>query len=77
MKDKIQTEAEAEFLGEIQTKVLRVFLLAIHSHLLQLCLDFYFFKLTQPITISSVNLLYTVPEKVEEPDKKLTPCLIF
>jgi hypothetical protein len=25
--------SEAEFLGEIQTKVLRVFLLAIHSHL--------------------------------------------
>ncbi len=32
---------EAEFLDEIQTKVLKVFLLAIHSHLytLQLCLE--------------------------------------
>jgi hypothetical protein len=33
--------AEAEFLDEIKTKVLRVFLFVIHSHLytLQLCLE--------------------------------------
>jgi hypothetical protein len=47
---------EAKFLYEIPTKVLRVFLLAIHSHLY----SFYFFKLTQPLTVSRVKFLYTV-----------------
>jgi hypothetical protein len=37
---------EAEFLDEIQTKVLSVFLLVIHSHLyLQLCLRFLFLQI--------------------------------
>ncbi len=43
---------EAEFLDEILTKVLRFFLLAIHSHLRW---DLYFFKLTQPLTVSRVR----------------------
>ncbi len=43
---------KAEFLDEIQTEVLRVFLLALHSHLPW---DFYFFKLTQPLTVSTVR----------------------
>jgi hypothetical protein len=52
---------EAEFLDEIQTKVLRVFLLAIRSHLYSFALRFLFlqthttsynfFKLTQPLTL--------------------------
>jgi hypothetical protein len=42
---------EAEFLGEIQTKVLRVFLFSIHSHLYSFVRDFYFFKRTQPLTV--------------------------
>jgi hypothetical protein len=42
--------AKAEFLNEVQTKVLRVFLLAIHSHLIQLCLEIY-------ISSNSRNLL--------------------
>jgi hypothetical protein len=43
--------AEAEFMDKIQTKVLRVFLVAIHSHLsTALPLDIYFFKLTQSLT---------------------------
>jgi hypothetical protein len=50
--------SEAEFLDEIQTKILRVFLLAIHSHLYSFALRFYFFKLTQPLTVSTIQLLY-------------------
>jgi hypothetical protein len=37
------TRSEVKFLDEIQTKVLRVFLLAIHSHLYSFPWDFYFF----------------------------------
>jgi hypothetical protein len=47
-----------EFLDEIQTKV-RVFLLAIHSHHQRFA---FAFKLTQPLTVSTVQLLYTVKE---------------
>ncbi len=32
--------------------------------------DFYFFKITQPITVSLVQLLYTVKEKGGKPDRK-------
>ncbi len=55
---------EAEFLGEIQTKVLTVFLLAINSHLSALPWDFYFFKIKQPLTVSTVQYV---------PDRKLYP----
>jgi hypothetical protein len=37
-------ESEAEFLDEIQTKVSRVFLLAIHSHLYSFALRFLFLQ---------------------------------
>jgi hypothetical protein len=60
-------------LDEIQTKVLRVFLLAIHSHLYSFALRFLFFKLTQPLMISIVQLLYTVKEKGGKPDRKPYP----
>ncbi len=33
--------------------------------------DLYFFKLTQPLTVSRVQLLYTVKEKGGQPDRKL------
>jgi hypothetical protein len=56
-------------LDEIQTKVLRVFLLAIHSRLY----SFYFFKLTQPLTVSRVQFLYIVKEKGGKPDRKPYP----
>jgi hypothetical protein len=57
---------EAEFLDEIQTKVLRVFLLAISTvNSTALPWDLYFFKLTQPLTVSTVHLLYTV-KAIEE-----------
>jgi hypothetical protein len=67
--------AEAQFLDEIQTNVLRAFLLAIHSHLTSTSLswDLYFFKLTQPLPVSTVQLLYTVKEKGGKPDRKPHP----
>jgi hypothetical protein len=39
---------------------------------LQLCLEI-FFKLTQPLTVSRVQLLYTVKEKGGKPDRKPYP----
>jgi hypothetical protein len=61
-------------LEEIQTKVLRVFLLAIQSHLysfvLKFLCNFYFFKLTQPLTCFHSVLLSTVKEKGGKPDRK-------
>jgi hypothetical protein len=79
---KHDTNPEAEFLDEIHTKVLGVFLLAIHSHLhiLQLCLEFSISSNSlnllnissdfKPLRISTVHLLYTVKEKVGKPDRK-------
>jgi hypothetical protein len=65
---------DAEFLDEIQTKVLSFFLLAIHRHLSSFALgDFYFFKLTQPLTVSTVQLLYTVKENGGKPDGNHNP----
>jgi hypothetical protein len=63
---------EAEFLDEIQTKVLGVFLLAIHSYLCsfalsQLCLEI---SITQPLKVSRVQLLYTVMAKGGKPGRK-------
>ncbi len=45
---------ETEFLDEIQTKFIRVFLLAIHSHLYIFAL-----KLAQPLTVSAVTVSYS------------------
>jgi hypothetical protein len=43
---------EAEFLDEIQTKVLRVFILAIHSHLYSFVLRFIFLQTyATPLTV--------------------------
>jgi hypothetical protein len=53
-------------LAEIQTKVVRVFLLAIHIHLDSFALRFLFFKLTQLLTVS-------VKEKGGKPDRKSHP----
>jgi hypothetical protein len=36
-------------------------------------LRFYFFKLTQPLTVPTVHLLYTVKEKEGKPDRKPYP----
>ncbi len=65
---------EAECLNEIQSKVLRVFHLVFHCHLYSFALRFLFLsKLTQPLTISRVQLLYTVKEKRGKPDGKPYP----
>jgi hypothetical protein len=39
-------------LDEIRTKVSRVFLLAIHRYLHSFALRFFFFNITQPLTVS-------------------------
>ncbi len=76
---------EAEFLDEIQTKFLRVFLIDVHSHLyLQLCLEIYISSNSRILLrissnsrnllhISTVQLLYTVKEKGGKPDRKPYP----
>ncbi len=68
-----KTLPEAEFSDEIQTKVLRVFLLDIHRHLYSFSLRFLSFKFTQFLTVSKVQLLYTVNEKGGKPDRKPYP----
>jgi hypothetical protein len=58
---------EAEFLDEIQTKVLRVFLLVITVNSTALPWNFYFIKLTQPLPVSRVQLVYfTLLRRKEE-----------
>jgi hypothetical protein len=72
-RDRMETHCtEAEFMDELQSKVSRVLLLAMHSQLYSLALRFlqYFFKLTQPLTVSTVELLYTVKKKGWKPDGK-------
>jgi hypothetical protein len=58
-----KTSTEAEFLDEIQTKVLRVFLLVIHSHLYNFALRFLFLQThtTSYSFYSSVTLHGTIP----------------
>jgi hypothetical protein len=60
----------AEFLDEIQTKILRVFLLIIHSHPNSSALKFLFL---QTATTSCVQLQYTVKEKGGIADRKPYP----
>jgi hypothetical protein len=65
--------SRAEFLDEIQTKVIRVFLFAIHSHLYSFALPF--LQAHTPLTVFTVQLLYTVKEKGGKPDRKPYPLL--
>jgi hypothetical protein len=58
-------------LDEIEKKVFRVFLLAIHSYLYSFALTVLIFKLAQPLTVSRVQLLYNVKEKGGKLDRKL------
>ncbi len=41
----------------------------IHNHLYSFPWDLYFFKLTQPLTVSTVQLLYTEKDKGGKPDR--------
>ncbi len=69
-------------MDDIQTDVLRAFLLVIHSHLYSFALRFLFLQTHTTfyvfissnsrnlLHISSVQLLYTVKEKEGKPDRK-------
>jgi hypothetical protein len=59
-------------LDEIQTKLLTVFLLAIHSHLYSFPLRFIFLQTHATVYSFYSSLLYTVEEKGGKPDRK--PC---
>jgi hypothetical protein len=66
-------KSETKFSNEIQTsfKGFWSFLFTITST--ALLWDLYFFKLTQPLTVSTVPLLYTVKEKGGKSDRKPYP----
>jgi hypothetical protein len=70
---------EADFLSEIQTKDLRVFLLSIHSHTdtsTALPWEIFIYSKTHATSYSfysSVTGLYTVKEKEGKPDRKPYP----
>jgi hypothetical protein len=64
---------EAEFLNEIQTKVLRVFHIAIHSHLYSFALRFLFLQIHPTSYSFYIVLLYTVKHKEGKPDGKPHP----
>ncbi len=58
-------------LGRNSDKSLESFLLAIHIHLYSFALEIFFSpKVSQPLTVSTVQLLYTVKEKGGKPDGK-------
>ena len=56
-----------------RTKALRVFLLAIHSHLYSFALRFLFLQIHTTSYCFYSSLLYTVKEKGGKPDKKPYP----
>jgi hypothetical protein len=60
--DEIQTKVKKEFFSLLFT----VTSTALHR-------DFYFFKFTQPLTVFTAQLLYTVKEKGGKPDRKPYP----
>jgi hypothetical protein len=65
--------SEAEFLDEIQTKILRVFILAVRRHLYSFDLKFLFLQ-THATSYSFLSaLLYTVKEKGGKPDRRPHP----
>jgi hypothetical protein len=61
---------KAEFLDEMQIKVLRVFLLAIQSHLCSFALRYLFLQTHATSYSFFIALLYTVKEKEGKPDRK-------
>ncbi len=72
-KNLLYFEAEFEFLDEIQTKVLRVFLLAIHSHRYSFALRYLFLQIHATSYSSYSLLLYMVKEIEGKPDRKTIP----
>jgi hypothetical protein len=65
--------SEAELLDEIQTNVLRVFLLASHRHLNSLAIRFIFLQTHATSYSFTVQLLYNVKEKGGKSDRKQYP----
>jgi hypothetical protein len=72
-----QGRSEAEFLDEIQTKVLRAFVLAIHSHLYSFALRFLFFQLRLSLTYlySTVDTVHCKGERRKTWQKTISPSL--
>jgi hypothetical protein len=67
------SDSEAEFLDEIETKILRVFILAIRRHLYSFYLKFLCLQ-THATSYSFLSaLLYTVKEKGGKPERKQNP----
>jgi hypothetical protein len=69
----MKTLTEAEFLDAIQTKVLKVFLLAIHSHLYSFALRFLFLQTHATCYIFYSSVLYTIKEKGGKSNTKPYP----
>ncbi len=66
-RPKQDYSTEAEFLAEVKKKLWRVFLPAIHSHLYSFKpWDFYYSKLTQPLTVSTVQESYWTLFRIKE-----------
>jgi hypothetical protein len=63
---------EAEFLDEIQTKVLRVFLRAIHSPPLQLCLEISISTNSRNLSVSGFD--FRVSDTVESKGRQMKQC---
>jgi hypothetical protein len=66
---------EAKFLDEIQTKIFRVFLVAIQSHLYSFAFRFLFLQTHATCYSFYSALLFTIKEKGGEPDRKPHPFL--
>jgi len=67
------SKSRGRILGQNPDKNLKSFLPYYLQSPLQLCFEIFFFKLAQPITVSTVQLLYTVEEKGGKPDRKPYP----
>jgi hypothetical protein len=66
-----KSKPEAEFLVEIQTKVLRVFLLVIHSHLYRFALRFLFLQ------THTTSYSFCKGERMKTCSKTIPPSLWF
>jgi hypothetical protein len=74
-KNPYLEEYKGRILGRNPDKSLQSFPPCYSQSPLQLCFEIYsyFFKLTQPLTVSTVQLLYTVKEKGGKPDRTPYP----
>jgi hypothetical protein len=67
------TKSEAEFLDELQTKVFRVFLLAIHSHFYNFALRFIFLQTHATSYSFDSSATFHFKEKGGKADRKPYP----